>query len=164
MVTGTVKQEEVIVGIDLGTTNSLSAYINPSNNEPAAINYSGLGTIVPSIVHFRNDGKIVVGDEARQMLTIEPENTIYSVKRLLGKSYKDLSEHASNLGYKVIDEDSDGIVKIRVGDKFYTPIELSAEILKEIKYRSEYVLKADVNKAVITVPAYFNDAQRQATR
>ena len=164
MVTGTVKQEEVIVGIDLGTTNSLSAYINPNNGDPTAINYSGLGTIVPSIVHFRNDGKIVVGDEARQMLTLEPENTIYSVKRLLGKSYKDLANHANSLGYKVIDDDSDGIVKIRVGDKFYTPIELSSEILKEIKYRSEYVLKADVNKAVITVPAYFNDSQRQATR
>lgn len=164
MVTGTVKQEDVIIGIDLGTTNSLSAYINPNNNQPSAINYSGLGTIVPSIVHFKKDGKIAVGDEARQMLTIEPENTIYSVKRLLGKSYDDLKNHTQNLGYKIIDDETDGIVKIRVGDKFYTPIELSAEILKEIKYRSEYVLKANVTKAVITVPAYFNDSQRQATR
>lgn len=164
MVTGTVKQEEVIIGIDLGTTNSLSAYIHPDRKEPVAINYSGLGTIVPSVVHFRKDGAIVVGEEARQMLTLEPENTIYSVKRLLGKSYSDLKDHASALGYKIIDDEKEALVNIRVGETFYTPIELSAEILKEIKHRSEYVLKAEVKKAVITVPAYFNDAQRQATR
>ena len=164
MVTGTVKQEDVIIGIDLGTTNSLAAYIHPETGKPVAINYSGLGTIVPSIVHFKKDGKIAVGDEARQMLTIEPENTIYSVKRLLGKSYSDLKNHSQNLGYKIIDDESEGIVKVRIGDQFYTPIDLSSEILKEIKYRAEYVLKANVSKAVITVPAYFNDSQRQATR
>ena len=164
MVTGTVKQDDVIIGIDLGTTNSLAAYIHPETGNPIAINYSGLGTIVPSIVHFRKDSKIVVGDEAAQMLVLEPENTIYSVKRLLGKSYSDLKNHTHNLGYKIIDDESDGIVKIRIGDKFYTPIDLSAEILKEIKYRAEYVLKANVSNAVITVPAYFNDSQRQATR
>lgn len=164
MVTGTVKQEDVIIGIDLGTTNSLAAYIHPESGDPIAINYSGLGTIVPSIVHFRKDSKIVVGDEAQQMLVMEPENTIYSVKRLLGKSYSDLKIHSQNLGYKIIDDQSDGMVKIKVGEKFYTPIDLSAEILKEVKYRAEYVLKADVSKAVITVPAYFNDSQRQATR
>jgi molecular chaperone HscA len=163
--TGSIQQEEIIVGIDLGTTNSLVAYIQPDTRQPRAINDQGRGTIVPSVVHFPQGGEMpIVGTDAKQYLLTDSENTIYSVKRLLGKSYKDLGEHARELGYKVIDDNSEGLVKIRVGDKFYSPIELSAEILRELRARAEHALKTPVNKAVITVPAYFNDSQRQATR
>ncbi|WP_375435585.1 Fe-S protein assembly chaperone HscA [uncultured Hymenobacter sp.] len=163
--TGSIQQEEIIVGIDLGTTNSLVAYIHPDTRQPLAINDQGRGTIVPSVVHFPVGGETpIVGTDAKEYLLTEPQNTIYSVKRLLGKSYKDLGGHASDLGYKVIDDNSEGLVKIRVGEKFYSPIELSAEILKELRARAEHALKTPVNKAVITVPAYFNDSQRQATR
>ncbi|QIX61062.1 Fe-S protein assembly chaperone HscA [Hymenobacter sp. BT18] len=163
--TGSIQQEEIIVGIDLGTTNSLVAYIHPDGRHPIAINDQGRGTIVPSVVHFPAGGETpIVGTEAKEYLLTDPQNTIYSVKRLLGKSYKDLGQHARDLGYKVIDDNSEGLVKIRVGEKFYSPIELSAEILKELRARAEHALKTPVNKAVITVPAYFNDSQRQATR
>jgi molecular chaperone HscA len=163
--TGSIQQEEIIVGIDLGTTNSLVAYIHPDTRQPLAINDQGRGTIVPSVVHFPVGGEPpIVGTEAKEYLLTHPQNTIYSVKRLLGKSYKDLGGHASDFGYKVIDDNSEGLVKIRVGEKFYSPIELSAEILKELRARAEHALKTPVNKAVITVPAYFNDSQRQATR
>jgi molecular chaperone HscA len=163
--TGSIQQEEIIVGIDLGTTNSLVAYIHPDSRHPLAINDQGRGTIVPSVVHFpAEDQAPIVGTDAKEYLLTEPQNTIYSVKRLLGKSYRDLGEHATQLGYKVIDDNSEGLVKIRVGDRFYSPIELSAEILKELRARAEHALKTPVNRAVITVPAYFNDSQRQATR
>jgi molecular chaperone HscA len=162
--TGTIQKEEVIVGIDLGTTNSLVAYFHPEEKKPIAINDLGLGTIVPSVVHFTPAGEILVGDEAKKYLITDPANTIYSVKRLLGKSYQDLGSHKDYFGYKIIDDNTEGLVKIRVGEKFYSPIELSAEILKELRKRAEHALKTPVNRAVITVPAYFNDSQRQATR
>ncbi|MFT2007393.1 Fe-S protein assembly chaperone HscA [Pontibacter sp. 13R65] len=162
--TGALQQEEVIVGIDLGTTNSLVAYIHPEDKKAIAINDQGRGTIVPSVVHFPKSGEVLVGNEAKEYLITDPANTIYSVKRLLGKSYKDLGEHKEYFGYKIIDDDSEGLVKIRVGDRFFSPIELSAEILKELRERAEHSLKTPVNRAVITVPAYFNDSQRQATR
>jgi molecular chaperone HscA len=165
LATGTFQQEEIIVGIDLGTTNSLVAYVHPDSRQPLAINDQGRGSIVPSVVHFPLDGHDpVVGNEAREFLLTDPQRTIYSVKRLLGKSYRDLGQHASQLGYKVIDDNSEGLVKIRVDDRFYSPIELSADILKELRARAEHALKTPVNRAVITVPAYFNDSQRQATR
>ena len=163
--TGSIQQEEIIVGIDLGTTNSLVAYIHPDGRQPVAINDLDRGTIVPSVVHFpTGSAEPIVGTEAKDYLLTDPQNTIYSVKRLLGKSYQDLGGHAADLGYKVIDDNSEGLVKIRVGDRFYSPIELSAEILKELRTRAEHALKTPVNRAVITVPAYFNDSQRQATR
>lgn len=155
----------MIVGIDLGTTNSLVAYVHPETRQPAAINDLGRGTIVPSVVHFPADSADpIIGNDAREYLLTDPARTIYSVKRLLGKSYRDLGEHARQLGYKVIDDNSEGLVKIRVDDRFYSPIELSASILKELRARAEHALKTPVNRAVITVPAYFNDSQRQATR
>lgn len=161
---GTVaKEEDIIVGIDLGTTNSLVAYIK----DGAAIAVKGIdgqSTLVPSIVNFGSQDEIIVGDEAREKLITDPTNTIYSVKRLMGKSYHDVEQLKGFLGYKIIDEDTESLVKIRVKDKFHTPIELSAEILKSLKKRIEEVLERSVSKAVITVPAYFNDAQRQATR
>jgi molecular chaperone HscA len=164
LTTASIQKEEVIVGIDLGTTNSLVAYMHPEDHVPIAINDQGLGTIVPSVVHFAANGEVLIGDAAKEYLISDPANTIYSVKRLLGKSYQDLGEHKENFGYKIIDDNSEGLVKIRVQDKFYSPIELSAEILKELKARAEHALKTPVNRAVITVPAYFNDSQRQATR
>ncbi|MFC6998297.1 Fe-S protein assembly chaperone HscA [Rufibacter roseus] len=164
LTTASIQQEEVIVGIDLGTTNSLVAYIHPEDRKPIAINDQGLGTIVPSIVHFSQNEEVLVGNAAKDYLITDPANTIYSVKRLLGKSYQDLGEHKDFFGYKIIDDNSEGLVKIRVQDKFYSPIELSAEILKELRARAEHSLKTPVNRAVITVPAYFNDSQRQATR
>ena len=165
LATGSLQQEELIVGIDLGTTNSLVAYVHPETRLPAAINDLGRGTIVPSVIHFpAHEGDLLVGEEAREFLLTDPANTIYSVKRLLGKSYRDLGQHAGQLGYKIIDDNSEGLVKIRVGERFYSPIELSALILKELKARAEHALKTPVNRAVITVPAYFNDSQRQATR
>ncbi|MDO7850526.1 Fe-S protein assembly chaperone HscA [Hymenobacter convexus] len=165
LATGSLQQEEIIVGIDLGTTNSLVAYVHPETRQPMAINDLGRGTIVPSVVHFpANGAEPVIGTEAREFLLTDPQRTIYSVKRLLGKSYRDLGQHATQLGYKVIDDNSEGLVKIRVDDRFFSPIELSADILKELRARAEHALKTPVNRAVITVPAYFNDSQRQATR
>jgi molecular chaperone HscA len=161
---GTIaKDSDVIVGIDLGTTNSLVAYIK--DGEAIAVkDESGKNTLVPSVVHFKADGNTLVGEEAKAKLVTEPENTIYSVKRLMGKSFNDVEDVEQYFGYKIINEDEDKLVKVRVGNKFYTPIELSSFILESLKKRIEKVLGATVRKAVITVPAYFNDAQRQATR
>jgi len=157
------KDSALIVGIDLGTTNSLVAYIK--NGQAVAVkDAAGKSTLLPSVVHFAPDGAIIVGDEAREKLVSDPANTIYSAKRLMGKSYRDVREHQAFFGYQIIDENEDSLVKVRVKDKFYTPIELSAEILKALKKRIENELDDIVEKAVITVPAYFNDAQRQATR
>jgi len=163
LATGSFRKEEIIVGIDLGTTNSLVAFINPDKN-PQVINDAGKGILVPSVVYFNSQNEAIVGNEAKEYLTTDPSNTIFSVKRLLGRSYKDVAEHAAIFSYKIIDDDSDALVKIYAGDRFYTPIELSGEILKELKARAEHALKTPVNRAVITVPAYFNDSQRQATR
>ena len=163
LATGSLQKEEIIVGIDLGTTNSLVAFINP-DKDPIVINDAGKGLLVPSVVHFNAQGDPLVGNEAKEFLITDPSNTIFSVKRLLGRSYKDVASHADTFSYKIIDDDTESLVKIQAGDRFYTPIELSAEILKELRGRAEHALKTPVNRAVITVPAYFNDSQRQATR
>ncbi len=163
LATGSLQKEDLIVGIDLGTTNSLVAFINPDGN-PQVINDTGKGLLVPSIVHFNGDGSVKVGNEAKEYLISDPENTIFSVKRLLGRSYQDIARYRDFFSYKVIDDNTESLVKIKVGDKFFTPIELSGFILKELKERAEHALKTPVNRAVITVPAYFNDSQRQATR
>lgn len=162
--TGSLQQKETIVGIDLGTTNSLIAIVREDTRQPLALREIDGLTLVPSIVHFDEYGGATVGNTAKEKLIAEPHRTIYSAKRLMGKSYKDISEHAGFFSYKVIDDDTESLVKVQVGDKFYSPIELSSFILKELKQRAEHILKTPVNKAVITVPAYFNDAQRQATR
>lgn len=159
---------EVIVGIDLGTTNSLVAHVK-DGTAVAVAGPDGKSVLVPSIVHFAEDGSVLVGEAARPFLTTAPERTIYSVKRLLGKSYDDLKTFRGRFGYRVIDEDEDTLVKIAVPgadakDRYYGPIELSAHILKTLKARIEAELGQPVSRAVITVPAYFNDSQRQATR
>ena len=162
--TGSLQKEDIIVGIDLGTTNSLVAFINP-DGDAKVINDTGKGVLVPSVVHFNSAGDIIVGNEAKEFLITDPQNTIFSVKRLLGRSYQDVQKHQDYFSYQIIDDANDeSLVKIKVGDKFYTPIDLSALILKELKTRAEHALKTTVSKAVITVPAYFNDSQRQATR
>lgn len=163
LATGSVQKEEIIVGIDLGTTNSLVAFIGP-DGKPQVINDTGKGVLVPSVVHFQVDGSVIVGNEAKEYLISDPQNTIFSVKRLLGRSYHDLEAHSDLLSYKIIDDNSESLVKISAGGKYYTPIELSGMILRELKDRAEHALKTPVNRAVITVPAYFNDSQRQATR
>ena len=162
--TGSLQKEEIIVGIDLGTTNSLVAIIHPETKQPIALKEHNTSSLVPSVVHFDALGNIIVGEEAKNFLITEPQNTIFSAKRLMGKSYNDIKENTSFFSFKVIDDDSQRLVKVQVGNKFYSPVDLSSFILKELKQRAEHILKTPVNKAVITVPAYFNDTQRQATR
>jgi molecular chaperone HscA len=162
--TGSLQQAEMIVGIDLGTTNSLVAIIHPETKQPTALKEFDGTSIVPSVVHFDEYGNVEVGERARPFLESDPKNTIFSAKRLMGKSYKDIQTHQDFFAYKVIDDNAERLVKVQVGNKFYSPIELSSFILEELKKRAEHILKTPVTKAVITVPAYFNDAQRQATR
>lgn len=162
--TGSLQQAEMIVGIDLGTTNSLVAIIHPESKQPIALKEHNTSSLVPSVVHFDAFGNATVGEAAKAFMETDPQNTIFSAKRLMGKSFKDVKENADFFTYKVIDDDADSLVKVQVGQQFYSPIDLSSFILKELKQRAEHILKTPVTKAVITVPAYFNDAQRQATR
>ncbi len=153
----------LIVGIDLGTTNSLVAFIK--DGQPYCVKGAdGRSTLVPSVIHFAENGDILVGDAAKEKLITDPANTIFSVKRLMGKSFRDVQSNRDFFGYQIIDDDTDSLVKIRVKDRFYSPVDLSALILKELKARIEAELGQSIEKAVITVPAYFNDNQRQATR
>ncbi|MBP7641718.1 MAG: Fe-S protein assembly chaperone HscA [Saprospiraceae bacterium] len=155
---------KTIIGIDLGTTNSLVSYIE--NGQAKAIpDASGKRTLVPSVIYFNEQNEAIIGDAAVEMQTIHPERTIYSIKRMMGRSYNDVMADGNDHGYKVIaPESEEALVRIQVGEKYFTPIDLSALILKELKKRAQDFLKQEVNACVITVPAYFNDAQRQATR
>jgi molecular chaperone HscA len=162
--TGSLQKAEMIVGIDLGTTNSLVAIIHPETKQPVALKEHDSSSLVPSVVHFDVFGNPEVGQGAKRFLESDPANTIFSAKRLMGKSYKDVSQSAGYFTYKVIDDNTDALVKVQVGSSFYSPTDLSSFILAELKKRAEHILKTPVTKAVITVPAYFNDAQRQATR
>ena len=162
--TGSLQQAEIIVGIDLGTTNSLVAIIHPETKLPTALKEFDGSSIVPSVVHFDAYGNAEVGASAKPYLESDPANTIFSAKRLMGKSYKDIHAHQDFFAYKIIDDNRDSLVKVQVGSTFYSPVDLSSYILVELKKRAEHILKTPVTKAVITVPAYFNDTQRQATR
>jgi molecular chaperone HscA len=162
--TGSLQKAEMIVGIDLGTTNSLVAIIHPETKQPVALKEHDSSSLVPSVVHFDVFGNPEVGQGAKRFLETDPANTIFSAKRLMGKSFKDVSQSAGYFTYKVIDDNTDALVKVQVGSSFYSPTDLSSFILAELKKRAEHILKTPVTKAVITVPAYFNDAQRQATR
>ena len=161
--TGSLQQEEIIVGIDLGTTNSLVAIIHPESKKPVALKEHNSSSLVPSVIHFGEHANITVGEEAKKYLVSDAANTIFSAKRLMGKTYNDVKNNSGSLAYKIID-DEHKLVKVQVGKKFYSPVDLSSLILKELKKQAEHILKMPVGKAVITVPAYFNDTQRQATR
>ena len=164
LVTGSLQKDEIVVGIDLGTTNSLVAIIHPDTRQPIVLKEYDSSSLVPSIIYFDAANNIIVGESAKEHLVTDPARTIFSAKRLMGKSYKDIRDHRSQFGFTIIDTHDDKLVKVQVGNKFYSPVELSSFILRELKQRAEHILKTPVQKAVITVPAYFNDGQRQATR
>ena len=148
-----------IVGIDLGTTNSLVAYMD--DGTPRVISGPEGQAKVPSIVGMTDNG-LIVGDPAKAHLTRDPSRTIYSVKRFMGKGLEDVADERKYFPYSL--QEKNGVIRIEVGEKTYSPPQVSAMILKELKRRAEEFLKEDISKAVITVPAYFNDSQRQATK
>src|ERR1051325_2427854 len=148
--------EPRIVGIDLGTTNSLVAVMDLTGPRI-------LSGIVPSVVSVAPSGEVIAGAEAREMLITHPERTVYSVKRLMGRGAGDVQAELKLFPFHVV-EGSESVLKLKLGDKVMTPPEVSAHILRKLKEDAEEVLGADVTQAVITVPAYFNDAQRQATK
>jgi len=148
-----------IVGIDLGTTNSLVAYMD--GDVPRVIQGAHGDAKVPSIVGLTDNG-LIVGEPAKEHLIRDPSRTIYSVKRFMGKSLADVSEELKYFPYSLTEKG--GVIRIQVGDKTYSPPQVSAMILKELKLCAEAHLGEDIAKAVITVPAYFNDSQRQATK
>ena len=152
-----------IVGIDLGTTNSLVAYLDPQTNQPKCIPGPYGSTLCPSVVSLDADGTIVVGQAARRRLLTQPERTIYSVKRLMGSGPADIQDELKLFPFR-IDPSSKNVIRVKLGGKLFTPPEISAFILRELKNWSEAHFGETVDRAVITVPAYFNDAQRQATK
>lgn len=151
------------VGIDLGTTFSLVAYIDAATGLPQCIAGPWGSTLCPSVVTLDQNGKIVVGEPARQLLLTQPERSIYSVKRLMGRGVEDVRDELKIFPFR-IDENSRGVIRVRLGDKYFTPPEISSFILRELKSWAEKFFNDTVDRAVITVPAYFNDAQRQATK
>ena len=156
-----------VVGIDLGTTNSLVAYVR--DGVPVVIRDSSGDALLPSIVSVDADGTVFVGREAQRRLLTDPSRTVYSVKRFMGRGVDDVQGEAHLLPFTVGGE-AGGVVRIGVGDKEFTPPEISAFVLRELKRRAEEHFREqgefdfEVDRAVITVPAYFNDAQRTATR
>lgn len=150
-----------IIGIDLGTTNSVVAVME--GGEPEVVNNSEGGRTTPSVVAFTKDGNRLVGQVAKRQAVTNPENTFYSVKRFMGRRFDEVSEEISQAPYKV-EKASNGDVRINADGKKYSPPEIAAMILQKLKQSAEDYLGQDVSKAVITVPAYFNDAQRQATK
>ena len=153
----------VVVGIDLGTTFSLIACMDAQSGAPKCIPGPHGSALCPSVVSVDSDGKIIVGDAARQRLLTQPDRTIYSVKRLMGRGVADVQNELKIFPFR-IDPDSDNVIRVRLGDRTFTPPEISAYILRELKSWAEKYFNEPVDRAVITVPAYFNDAQRQATK
>ncbi|SLM46747.1 Chaperone protein DnaK [Nitrospira japonica] len=148
-----------IVGIDLGTTNSLIAYMK--DGRPCVIPGRNGRTMVPSVIALTDNG-LIVGDAAKEYLTRSSERTVYSVKRFMGKGLADVQEELAYFPYSVSEQG--GVIRIKMGEKTYSPPQISAMVLKELKARAEAHLGESITKAVITVPAYFNDSQRQATK
>ncbi|MGB9612919.1 MAG: molecular chaperone DnaK [Candidatus Margulisiibacteriota bacterium] len=153
--------QEKIIGIDLGTTNSCVAVM--MGGEPTVIANSEGGRITPSVVAFMKDGSRVVGQVAKRQAITNPEHTIFSIKRFMGRRYDEVGGELKYVPYRVIRGGKDE-VKVKVDDKEYSPPEISAMILQKMKQSAEDFLGEPVKKAVITVPAYFNDSQRQATK
>ena len=152
-----------IVGIDLGTTNSLVAYTDPQSKQPKCIVGPYGSALCPSVVSLDADGNVIVGTPARRRLLTQPERTIYSVKRLMGRGVKDIQDELKLFPFR-LDPSSSNVIRVRLGEKVFTPPEISAFILRELKNWAEAFFGQAVDRAVITVPAYFNDAQRQATK
>ena len=150
-----------IIGLDLGTTNSCVAVME--GNEPTVIINSEGSRTTPSVVGFTKDGERKIGSPAKRQAVTNPHNTVYSIKRLMGTSYDDAQKDIERFPYKVV-KGANGVCKVDIDGKEYTPQEISAIILQKMKKTAEEYLGTDVTEAVITVPAYFNDAQRQATK
>lgn len=155
--------EERIVGIDLGTTNSLVAYMQ--GDSPVVIPGEDGSSLVPSLVALDDHGQFIVGNPARKVLIEHPARAIYSVKRLMGRGIEDIQEELKLFPFLIAEDVKPGeILRIKLGDREFTPPEISALILRQLKKNAERFFVEPITKAVITVPAYFNDAQRQATR
>ena len=152
---------EKIIGIDLGTTNSVVAVME--GKEAKVIPNAEGNRLTPSVVAFTDKGDVLVGEPARRQAVTNPTRTVYSIKRFMGRRHSEVASEEKMVPYEVVGGPED-YVKVDVGDKEYTPPEISAMILRKLKEAAEAYLGHKVNKAVITVPAYFNDAQRQATK
>src|SRR5665213_2220824 len=151
------------VGIDLGTTYSLIAYQDKREGRPKCIPGPYGTPLCPSVVSVDADGSIVVGQAAQRRLLTQADRTIYSVKRLMGRGPADVQDELKLFPFR-IDPASKNVIRVRLGDRVFTPPEISAFILRELKMWAEEFFQDSVERAVVTVPAYFNDAQRQATR
>lgn len=162
--TGSLQKDEIIVGIDLGTTNSLIAVIHPDTKQPIVLKEHDSTALVPSIIYIDEQNNAVVGEPAKPYLISAPQSTIFSIKRLIGKTYLDVKNSKLPFDYAFATDNENAPVQIKIGQNLYSAVQLSGLLLKELKQRGEHILKTTINKAVITVPAYFNDAQRQATR
>ncbi len=149
------------IGIDLGTTNSVVAFF--SGNRAEVIPSPEGGKVIPSVVNYDAHGNCVVGAVAKRLLLVQPQSTIYSIKRFMGQRYEDVKEHTKSLTYKVVQDDEGGAA-VEINGNILSPEKISAELLKHIKNTAEEYLNSTVEHAVITVPAYFNDGQRQATK
>ncbi|NOZ76028.1 MAG: molecular chaperone DnaK [FCB group bacterium] len=150
-----------IIGIDLGTTNSCVAVLE--GGEPTVITSPEGGRTTPSVVAFTKDSERLVGQPAKRQAVTNPENTVYSIKRFMGRMYDEVGTEINEVPYKV-QKNASGAVVVKAGDKSYTPPEISAMVLQKLKQTAEEHLGTTVTDAVITVPAYFNDSQRQATK
>ncbi len=152
-----------IVGIDLGTTNSLVAYME--GDRPVVIPGEDGSNLLPSVVALDENGQIIVGNAARKYLIETPDHAVYSVKRLMGRGVEDIGDELTLFPFRLADDLAPGeVLRIKLGEKTFTPPEISAFILRQLKRNAERYFSAPISKAVITVPAYFNDAQRQATK
>ncbi len=152
-----------IVGIDLGTTNSLVGFMQ--GDSPVIIPGEDGSNLVPSVVALDESDKIIVGNSARKYLIETPDQAVYSVKRLMGRGVEDIQEELKLFPFRLAEDIQAGeVLRIKLGDKTFTPPEISAYILRQLKRNAERFFGAPVTKAVVTVPAYFNDAQRQATK
>ncbi|HLR89380.1 MAG TPA: molecular chaperone DnaK [Balneolaceae bacterium] len=151
-----------IIGIDLGTTNSCVSVMEGS--EPIVIQNSEGGRTTPSVVAFTKDGERLVGAPAKRQSITNPEKTVASIKRFMGRMFNEVKEEIDQVSYKVVKSDDDGTARVQIDDRKYAPQEISAMVLQKMKQTAEEYLGEKVTEAVITVPAYFNDAQRKATQ
>src|SRR6478736_2222788 len=158
-----VMSTDRIVGIDLGTTNSLVAFMQ--GDTPVVIPGEDGLNLVPSVVALGPAGQVIVGSAARKYLIETPERAVYSIKRLMGRGVEDVREELKLFPFRLAEDlQAEEVLRIKLGDKDFTPPEISAFILRQLKRNAERFFAAPVAQAVITVPAYFNDAQRQATK